>query len=323
MYKIRRWAALLGMALWMHTAVAAADYPDKPITMVVGFPAGQTTDIMSRLVAEALSKELGQTIIVENRPGQATSMALRHLKDQPADGYTMMLTTPAGLVINPHVYSDIRYDVFKDFDVAGLVAEMPLVLAAPATSPFATWQDVLAHAKSHPGELNFSSSGNGSLPHLGMVLLQKQAGVTMTHVPYKGSPRAMQDLSAARVDVGFDTLVVIGGLAQAGKLKILATTSNERLPSHPSVPTMIESGADKFTLTAWFMLVLPKGVDPAIIQRLNSAIKTMLDNPAFVERLSQTSAIPAYLNVNDSAAFLGAQYGLWKEVIATAGVKAD
>ncbi|MGE4370793.1 MAG: Bug family tripartite tricarboxylate transporter substrate binding protein [Burkholderiaceae bacterium] len=319
----KKWLGVMAALFCVTSAVAQTDYPNKPITMVVGFPAGQATDIMSRLVADAMAKELGQSIVVENKPGQATSIALTHLKDKGADGYSMMLATPAGVVINPHLYDDMRYDTFKDFDFVGVVAEMPFVLATHTESPFKSLDDILNYAKENPGKINFSSPGNGSLAHMGMMLLQKQTGVQMTHVPYKGSPRAMQDLAAGRIDIGFDTPPLIMPLAEAGKLRILAATSADRIGVLPDVPTMIEAGAPNFTMTAWFMMVVPKGTDKAIINKLNATLKKILSDPAFVERLAKSNATVRYSTPEQAEALVREQYAMWDEVVKASAAKVD
>ena len=323
MGNIRQWLVLIAAAFSLGTAVAKENYPSKPISMVVGFPAGQATDMMSRLVADAMAKELGQTIVVENKPGQATSIALNHLKDTPADGYSMMLATPAGVVINPHLYKDMRYETMKDFDFVGTVAEMPFILTTHAESPFNSVAEFLQHAKENPGRVTFSSPGNGSLAHLGMMLLQKQTGVELTHVPYKGSPRAVQDLAAGRIDIGFDTPPLILPLAKAGKLRPLAATSAERIAELPELPTMMEAGVPDFTMTAWFIMVVPKGVDKAVIDKLNVTLRKILADEAFVERLANTGAVPRYSTPEDAAALIREDYAMWGELVKASSAQVD
>src|SRR5690625_1834791 len=188
-------AFTLGLIGFDSAITAAAEYPNKPIRLLVGFPAGQMTDLLTRAVADELSKLLNNPIYVENKPGQGGSIALSQLARSTPDGYTLMLSPPAGLVINPNIYNSINYNTLEDFQPIAQVGEVPFVLIANNEMPFNTVQEFIDYAKERPGELAFISPGNGTLPHLGMVLFQKENNLSLVHVPYKGSPTAVADLA--------------------------------------------------------------------------------------------------------------------------------
>jgi tripartite-type tricarboxylate transporter receptor subunit TctC len=302
---------------------AASTYPDKPLKILVGFPAGQATDSVARLVAERLSRALSQPVIVENRPGQGGSLALAQLARAAPDGYQMMLSATASLVTNPHLYKNVGYDTLKDFEPIGLLADLPLVLVATATAPFNTPQEFLAYAKANPDKLNYSSSGNGTLSHLAMELLQREKKISLTHVPYKGSPRAMADLVAGNVSVGFDTVAVTKALIDAKRLKLLAVALPERMALLPDTPTMIESGVPDFVASAWLGMVFPKGTPTDIVNKMNTEIAKVIAQPDIQKSLQAIGAIPLSSSVSEFAALLKSDYAKWGEIVRESGASVD
>lgn len=304
-------------------AYAAPTYPDKPMRILVGFPAGQATDSVARLVAERLSRALLQPVIVENRPGQGGSLALAQLAKAAPDGYQMMLSATASLVTNPHLYKNVGYDTLNDFEPIGLLADLPLVLVATAGAPFNTPQEFLAYAKANPGKLNYSSSGNGTLSHLAMELLQREKEISLTHIPYKGSPRAMADLVAGNVSVGFDTVAVTKALIDAKRLKLLAVALPERMALLPDTPTMIESGVPDFVASAWLGMVFPKGTPTEIVNKMNAEISKVIAQPDIQKSLQAIGAIPLSSSVAEFAALLKSDYAKWGEIVRESGASVD
>lgn len=304
-------------------AAAKSTYPDKPVKLLVGFPAGQATDSVARLIADRLSQSLSQSFIVENRPGQGGSLALAQLAKAAPDGYQMMLSATASLVTNPHLYKAVGYDTLKDFEPIGTVADLPLVLVATLQAPFSTPQEFFSYAKAHPDQLNFSSSGNGTLSHLAMELLQREKGISLTHVPYKGSPRAMVDLVAGNVSVGLDTVAVTKPLVDSGRLKLLAVAMPERMALFPNTPTMIESGVPNFVASAWLGLLFPKGTPSEIVNKINKELRAILADPKTQQSLLAIGAIPRPSSVQEFADLLKSEYAKWGEVVRASGAKVD
>ncbi|MFA5488247.1 MAG: tripartite tricarboxylate transporter substrate binding protein [Candidimonas sp.] len=305
-------------------AAAAADYPSKPVSIIVGFPAGQMIDLLSRVVAQGLSEETGSNFIVENRPGQGGSIALGQLKNEKPDGYAMAVAATAALAVNPHLYGEtLKYDPSTDFRYAAMLGQIPFVLVTHAGSPFHSLQDVVKYARENPGKLSYSSPGNGTLPHLGMLRLQKKLGIDLLHVPYKGSPQAVQDLAAGRIDIAFDTQALTQPLAEAGKLRMLAVTGAERLESLPGIPTMMESGAVDFTLTAWFTLALPKGAPDDVVNTLGRAIKNLMQQDKTLEAVKKTGATPLIMTPQEAEALVARDFGTWGVLVKEAAATVD
>lgn len=303
--------------------VAKAAYPDKPVKILVGFPAGQATDSVARLVAERLSQSMSQSFIVENRPGQGGSLALAQLARAAPDGYQMMLSATASLVTNPHLYKSVGYDTLKDFEPIGLVVDLPLVLVATSQAPFDTPNEFFTYAKAHPDKLNFSSSGNGTLSHLAMELLQRDKSISLMHVPYKGSPRAMVDLVAGNVSVGFDTIAVTKPLIDAKRLKLLAVAMPERMALLPDTPTMIESGVPNFVASAWLGMLFPKGTPTEIVNKVNKELQLILEDSKIQSALQSIGAVPRASSVEEFAKLLKSDYLKWGEIVRESGAKVD
>ncbi|HUH59343.1 MAG TPA: tripartite tricarboxylate transporter substrate binding protein [Candidimonas sp.] len=323
MKRISHFLLCLLIGACASVAHASPTYPDKPLKILVGFPAGQATDSVARLVAERLSRALSQPVIVENRPGQGGSLALAQLAKASPDGYQMMLSATASLVTNPHLYKNVGYDTLKDFEPVGLIADLPLVLVATSAAPFNTPQEFLAYAQANPGKLNYSSSGNGTLSHLAMELLQREKGISLTHVPYKGSPRAMVDLAAGNVSVGFDTVAVTKALIDAKRLKLLAVALPERMALLPGTPTMIESGVPDFVASAWLGMVFPKGTPTDIVNKMNAELGKVIAQPDIQKSLQAMGAIPLSSSVAEFAALLKSDYAKWGAIVRESGASVD
>ncbi len=302
---------------------ARAAYPDKPVKIIVGFPAGQATDAVARVVAERLTKALGQTFIVENRPGQGGSLGLAQLAKAKPDGYEMMLSATASLVTNPHLYKSVGYDSLKDFEPVATLVDLPLVLVANPQVPFDDFKGFVDYAHAHPGKLNFSSSGNGTLSHLAMELLSRSDNLSMMHVPYKGSPRAMADLVAGNVSIGFDTIAVTKPLIDAKRLKLLAVATPERLALFPDTPTIQEEGVADFVASAWLGMVFPAGTPAEPVQVISGQLQKIIGEPDVQKTLLSMGALPRYAGPAEFAQLLHSDYKKWGEIVTLSGARVD
>lgn len=312
-------------------AVAVAGLPaqaqtgpaGKTVRILVGFPPGQATDAVARMVAEQLTTALGQTVIVENKPGQGGSVVLGQLARSPNDGTVMTLSALAAYTVNPHLYKTVGYDTLKDFEPVATVADLPLALVVNPSLPVKTVAELVAYAKANPTQLSHPSSGNGTLSHLLMEDFKRRAGITIQHVPYQGSAKAMTDLVGGQVQVGLDTLAVTSQLAESGKLRMLAVGTRERLPFLPAVPTIAELGYPGFEAVAWIALSAPAGTPLAWRQRINDAVQVALKSPEFQQKLRAMGAIPRPGGVEDFGSLLKTEHARWGKVVRDSGVKVD
>lgn len=295
----------------------------KTARILVGFPPGQATDQVARLVADRLTGALGYAVIVENMPGQGGSIALSRLAKAPPDGSLMSLSALAAYVVNPHLYRTVQYDAVRDFDPIVLVGELPLALAVHPSLPVATLKEMIDYARANPERISYGSSGNGTLSHLLMEDLKQRAGMRMLHVPYQGSPRAVADLVGGTVQAGLDTVTVLAPQIKAGKLKLIAVGSRARLPAFPDSPTIAESGNADFEAVAWVALTAPAGTPRELRERVNTEVNKALRDAAFVEKLTSIGAVVRGGSVDDLSGFLRSEQRRWKEVVERTGVRAD
>ena len=291
--------------------------------IVVGFPAGQATDIVARLIAERIGPVLGEAFIVENRPGQGGSIALAQLAKMQPDGRTLVLAPLASLVANPHLYKSVGYDTLKDFAPVTLVCDLPILFVVNPTLPVKNVAELIAYAKANPDKINYSSSGNGTLSHLGMEDFKRRAGISMLHVPYRGSPPAMTDLVAGVVSAGMDTVTVTQPFVQAGSLRAIASAYSQRIPAFPDVPTLAEQGFPGFGIAAWIGFVAPAGTPPARIEALNAAISKVVQSEAIAERFATLGVIQHLMGPGEFAEFIKTENARWSEVVKAAGVRVD
>jgi len=302
---------------------AWAAYPEKPVTMIIGYPPGQATDIVGRLIAEKLGQELGQPFIVTNKPGQGASLALAQLAKEKPDGYTMVLSATAAYVTNPHLYKSVGYDTLKDFQPIGTVIDFPLVMVARADAPFDDFEGFLEYAKQNPGKLNHTSSGSGTLSHLAMELLQRETDTELVHVPYKGSARAMTDIAAGNVDVGIETVTVTKPFIESGRLKLLAVTVSDRLKLYPDTPTLDELGLDGFNVAAWLGMVFPAGTPEEHVKVINDELQAILKTPEIATQLESVGALPRPSTTEEFEQLLKREYATWGEIVAESGAMVD
>jgi tripartite-type tricarboxylate transporter receptor subunit TctC len=308
----------------MALVLTLADAHGAELThILVGFPPGQATDIVARLLADRLAPLLGETVIVENRPGQGGSIALASLSQSAADGHTMVLAPLASLVVNPHMYKTVGYDTFKDLAPVALVADLPLLLVVNPSLPINSVPELIAYAKANPDRLAHPSSGNGTLSHLGMEVFKQRAGITILHVPYKGSPPAMNDLMAGIVGVAMDTVTVTEPFIRAGKMRLLASAYSERVPSFPDTPTLAEQGFPEINLSAWLGLVVASATPKPRIDQLGAAINKVMQMPEIAEKFANLGAIPRAMGPKEFGAFLASEDARWSAVVKSSGIKIE
>jgi tripartite-type tricarboxylate transporter receptor subunit TctC len=298
---------------------ARADYPDRHIALVVPFPAGGSTDAIARVAAEHMGKQLGQTVIVDNRGGAGGAIAAEAVAQAPGDGYTLFLATTGTMAINPYIYKKLKYDPIRDFAPVGTLVSSSNVLVVHPSVKANSVKELIAMAKASPGKLTYASSGIGSSSHLSGALFAKMSGVDMLHVPYKGSGPAMSDFLAGRVDMMLDTTSTHAPNVKAGKVRALAITSAERSPLYPGIPTIAEAGVPGYDVTIWFGIVAPAGTPKAVIDKLSGALSAVLAMPSAQEALSALGTSPMRKSPAEFAEFIRKENEHWKEAVTLAG----
>lgn len=315
-------AALAAAALAAAGGATAQAYPAKPVTFVVPTAAGGTTDLSARMVAQALSPVLGQSVVVDNKGGGNGGIAAAIVRRAEADGYTLLMQYSGYHVISPHLMKAPQWDL-KDFRPIANVISAPQIIVVRADLPVKTLAELIAHAKAHPGKLNYASSGNGSLQHVTGAMLEQQAGVKMVHVPYKGTGPALQDLLGGQVDLTFGTAPPYMPHIQSGKLRVLAVTGAERLPSLPDAPTTAEAGYPGVNATSWFALFAPAAVPQPVVDRLAADLKKVVEDPAFRKKAQEQGASADYQGPQQLAERVKTDYANWAGVIKSSKIEAE
>lgn len=275
------------------TATLAAEFPAKPVRLVVGFAPGGASDIVARLLEPEVGKRLGQPLVIDNKPGANGGIANEIVARAEADGHTLLLGNPGPLVLNPFLYKSVSVDPAKAFVPVTQLTESPLVVVVPANSPLKTLQDLIHKAKKAPGTVTYGSAGNGSSMHVAGATLQVAIGAPMVHVPYKGSGPALNDLLAGVFDFMPDSRSTTMPFIRDGRLRPLAVTGAKRVPDLPQVPTVAEAGVPGFDVTTWLGVVAPAGTPPAVIRRLHEAFTEALRSPAVQQRFAELATHPA------------------------------
>ena len=313
--------ALLSL-LFAHSAYAA--YPEKSIRLVVPFATGGTSEIVARSVANGLTSVLGQSVYVENKPGGAGNIAMAEVKRASPDGYTLILGHVGTLAVNPSLFGKkLPYDPNKDFAPVTLVAKVPNVIAVSSKSPYKTIADLIADAKANPKKINYGSAGNGSAGHLAMEYFSSEAGIDLTHVPYKGSGNMLTDLIGGQIQATFNGLPSLIGQIKGGALRPLAVGSSDRSKALPDVPTLAESGFKGFETSQWYGIIAPAGTPPDIIATLQQAIKKVLDTPEFASRMLEDGAVLVGDTPQQFNAFINGEQERWAKVFEKAKIKID
>jgi len=314
---------LAATALLAASMTQAQTWPDRALQLVVGFPPGGGVDIVARQLADKLSEQLGQRVAVENRAGANGNVAMEYVARARPDGYTLLAGNVGNLAINPALYSKLSFDTLKDFAPISRVIVQPMVAVVPASSAITNLAQLLAALRAKPGEFNFGSGGNGNINHLSGELLKLQAGVQITHVPYKGSAPAVADLIAGRVQLMIDGANVVQPFVRDGRLRALYSTGEARAPAFPDVPTAREAGLPNMVVYGWQGVLAPTGTPGAIIERMSQEIARALAQPELRNRLASQGTDPAPLAPAQFQAFMAAEHKRYGEVVRGAKISLD
>ena len=314
-------ALACSMAGVVH-AQSSASWPDKPIKIIVGYSAGGATDILARLVAVKMGNTLGQSVIVENKPGANSNVGAEIVARSPADGYTLYAFSIAN-TINMSLYPKLGYDALKDLEPVGMIAKIPNILVVNPNLPIKTVADYVRYAKESKDGVTFASSGSGSSIHLSGEMFKMQSKIQMLHIPYKGSAPAVTDLLGGQVDSMFDNAPSAMPHIQSGKLRAVGITSAQRSPLLPEVPTLAESGYPNFDVQSWFALAAPAGTPKPTIEKLNAALNKALTAPDVRQRLQELGATPEPGSPEKMRDFATAEVKRWREVVKASGAKAE
>jgi tripartite-type tricarboxylate transporter receptor subunit TctC len=305
---------LLPSPLW------AQDYPTRPVSVIVAQPPGGGTDIIARIIAQQLSVQLGQPFVVENRAGAGTVVGTAAAANAAPDGYTLLTGLSANMAVNPSLFAHLTYDPIRDFTPVGMLAEFPFVVVVNNNFAAHSIKDLIAMAKAKPGEINFASAGNGTGQHLSTELFELEAGIKMTHVPYRGAAPAYTDIMSGQTPVFFDNLSSALGQIKGGSVRALAVTGKERSPLLPDVPTVAESGVPEYVYTVWFGLWAPKNTPKPIVEKLYAEIQKALADPKVKERIAADAGMPMHMPLADIEPFEKTEIAKWADVIKRAGV---
>jgi tripartite-type tricarboxylate transporter receptor subunit TctC len=315
--------AAAALLLSFMSVAAAQNFPDHTVKVVVPYVAGGGTDSVARAVSQGLQELWGQPVVVENKSGAGTAVGSEYAAKSAADGYTLLFSDSSALVINPHVYSKLRYDPIKDFEPVALAVRLAPVLAISNDVKAKSVGEFIAYAKAHPGEITYASPGTGTYTHIAMEYFKHKAGIEMLHVPYKGSSPAMTDLLGGRIASYMVTYSVFDQYEKDGKLKILAAATDKRLPNRPDLPTIGETVKD-YSIDVWFGFAAPAGTPAAILDKIHADVNRIVNDPVFVEKFIKPQAfIAGNLSRAQFAAQVKSDFAKWGELVKIAGVKID
>lgn len=314
--------AIAGLGLGGTAALAQGSYPAKTITMIVPAAAGGTTDLAARMAAQALAPVIGQSVVVDNKGGGNGSIAASLVKRAEADGYTLLMQYSGYHVISPHLTKARTWEQ-GDFQPVANVLSAPQIIVVRSELPVKTLAELVAYAKANPGKLNYASSGNGSLQHVTGAMLEQQAGIKMVHVPYKGTGPALQDLLGGQVDLTFGTAPPFMPHVQSGKLRVLAVTGTQRLPSLPDAPTTAEAGYAGVNATSWFAVFAPAATPRPVIDKLTADLKKVVENPAFKQKAQEQGATADYMNPQQLGAMVKTDWANWAQVVKSSKIEAE
>ncbi len=312
---------VLGLAV-LHGAYAQ-NWPDKPVTVVVPFPAGGATDTLARALSAKMQETLGQPFVVVNKAGATGTIGAVQVKRAPADGYTIMVASLAPFVVAPHLIKNLPYDAGKDFDLLTVAVQTANVLVVPANSPFKSVSDVIAYQKANPGKMTFGSSGIGASDHLTIELFWQQTGTSGVHVPYKGGAPALSDLLGGQIDALFQNVNAVVAFIQAGKLKALAVTGEQRSAALPNVPTFAETGVKDVVVYSWQGVAAPRGLPADTKSRLYNALQAALKDPKVKQTLVSSGLEIVGNTPEQFAAFQRQEFVRWKKVIEVGKITAE
>jgi tripartite-type tricarboxylate transporter receptor subunit TctC len=313
----------LALALGIVLEAAAQPYPAKSIRFIVPFPPGGSADILARAIGQKAGEGLGQSFVVENRPGAGTAIGAEALAKSAPDGYAIMIGTVSSHAINPALNPKLPFDPVKDFTPISLVASIPFAMVVHPSVPAKTVQEFVELARARPGTLNYSSAGSGTSNHLAGELLRSMTGIDIVHIPYKGSAPALNDLIAGQVSMMFDLVLTATPHVRSGAVRGLAVTGAQRSSALPGLPTVAESGIPGYEVSAWFGIFAPAGVPQPVVQRLNAEFVKALQQPDLRQRLASQGAEPLTSTPAEFSAYLASEIDKWAKVVKAAGMKAD
>jgi tripartite-type tricarboxylate transporter receptor subunit TctC len=302
---------------------ALAAFPDKPVKILIGFPAGGPLDAHGRLLADKLQAALGQPVIIDYKAGAGGSVGAEFVAKSPADGYTLLLANTGTMVINPAVYSKLSYSTLKDFVPIARTAQQPLALVVNPSVPANTVQELVALARKNPGKLNYGSAGNGGISHLVPEMFKSATNTFIVHIPYRGSAPAFTDLLAGQVQIMAESIPQASQYVKQGKLRALAVTGRERNAALPDLPTFAEAGIKGLEVVGFYGILAPAGTPKDVVARLSDAFKQVLDNPEIRSKMTAQGADPAFLGSDAFAAYLAAQMPVWAKAVRDSGTKLD
>ncbi|HEX2545699.1 MAG TPA: tripartite tricarboxylate transporter substrate binding protein, partial [Ramlibacter sp.] len=307
---------LLALAFAAAGPAAAQNYPNKPVRLIVPFPAGGATDVLARAITQYASDKLGQPIVIDNKPGAGGTIGSDLAAKADPDGYTLLIATGSTHSVGPLVNPKTPYNVERDFVPIVDVASTTTVMMVSNTVPARTLQEFIKLAKSQPGRMNFGSSGNGTNSHLTGELFKAQAGVFMTHIPYRGTGLVFNDMVSGQVQMLFDNVVTAMPHIKEGRLRILGVTSLKRLPFLPDVPTLHEQGLKNFDVSNWFGIYAPRGASPEVVQKVNAAFNAALKEPELQKKMAMLGAVPTGGTPQQMAQIVASETAKWKRLIS-------
>ena len=317
--RIKAFGAILLTAGVLAAPQARAAFPDRPLRIVVPFTPGGGTDTVARQLARELTDELGQSVVVENRPGASTIIGTETVAKSAPDGYTMLMSTFAHAV-NPAIHKKLPYDTDQAFAPVAMIGKSPNVLVVSPKSQFKSVQDILVYAKAHPGKLTFGSYGNGTSAHLAGELFKSLGKVDILHVPYKGAGPGINDLIGGQIDMIFSTSASVSGHIKSGQLRALAVTTKDRSPAYPGVPTVAESGEPEYFVDSWYGVFVPQGTPKAVIDQLNAAIKKVSKQPDFQKALELEGLVATVGTPEALGEFVKQEEVRWGKIVKDAGI---
>ncbi len=330
------WSCLMRQSVYLTVFVLAAmfgsapaasqpisDYPNKPIRLVVPFPAGGVVDFFARLVAQKMSERMGQPVVVDNRAGAAGIIGFEHVAKAAPDGYTLVMGSTGTAAINPALYRKLPYDVKRDFVAATLIGTGPVLIAVHPSVPAKSIRELIALAKAKPGQLNYGSAGSGSTSHLSAELFQLMAGVKLAHIPYKGSAPGITALVAGEISVYIENVPVFIPHLQTGRIRALGVSGDVRYPALPDVPTVAEGGLKGYDAAGWWGLFAPAGTPKGVLDRLHTEISAIVALSDVRERMVAQGALPSDIGGEQLAAFLAAEQMKWARVVQESGARID
>lgn len=320
---MRYWKAAAAALLATTALAAQAAYPDKPIRLVIGFPAGGPLDQHARLLSERLQAVLGQPLVIDYKAGAGGTVGAQEVMKAPADGYTLMLANTGVMVINPALYAKLPYQTLRDFTPIARTAMQPLALLVNPKLPVNTLPEFMAYAKARPGQVNYGSAGNGGISHLAPEMFKNATGLFMVHIPYRGSAPAFTDLMAGQVQFMAESIPQAAAYHKQGKVKALAVTSRERNAALPEVPTVIESGVKDFEVVGFYGFLAPANLPKDVTAKLSDAFRQVLASPDIRSRMTAQGADPAFLGSEDFAKYLAAEMPRWADAVRKSGAKMD